>query len=85
MSELPKLESEELEIRIIEVAVLQKGKTIGDISATFVKLEDDGSGEYLKVYQANTGMQPGEVVFNVDEWSSIKTAIDFMVPNARSK
>ena len=83
--QVPKLESEELEIRIIEVAVLQKGKTIGDISATFVKLEDEGLGEYLKVYQANISMQPGEIAFNVNEWDSIKTAIDFMVPNVRSE
>ena len=85
MSELPKLENEALELRVIEVVVLQKGKTTADISATFVRIEDDGAGEYLKVHQDNTGVQPGEVAFNVNEWSSIKTAIDFMAPNVRSK
>jgi hypothetical protein len=49
--------------------------------ATTVSVDDEGSGEYVKAEQTNTGA----ILINPDEWPAIKEAIDRMISECRSE
>lgn len=81
--QLPVSKNPELEIRVLEIAVIKKNETYIHDRSTFVRLEDEGAGEFLKVYQTSDYLKSGEVYFNVDEWEDVKIAVDFMASIAR--
>lgn len=83
--QIPKPKNPEVEIRVLEIAVSPVGAHYFDIASTFVKIEDEGAGEYLKVYQCDDSAKPGEVYLNAGEWEDVKKAIDFMAANVRTE
>lgn len=83
--QIPKSKNTEVEIRVLEIAIAPVGAHYFDIASTFVKIEDEGTGEYLKVYQRTDSAKPGEIYLNVEEWEDVKKAIDFMAANVRTE
>jgi len=46
------------------------------ISSTHISLEDDAAGPYIKISQSKNEANPGETVFDFDEFDEIVKAVD---------
>jgi hypothetical protein len=71
------------ETRTTRIVVLPKGEPIFAERATTIEIDDEGSGEYLKVSQT---LSDGGVtiVIDVAEWPRIRDAIDIMAGECRA-
>lgn len=68
--------SAEYEIQTRAWIVKPKGATIFDETATTIKRDDEGAGQFLKVVQHHDNIKPGEIQFGIEEWPAIKQAIE---------
>lgn len=61
--------------RTLSYVVHPSDKSIFDESATVVKIEDEGAGEFIEITQCpDTGSQ--SVRINPEEWNAIKNAVE---------
>ena len=74
----------EIETRVVKVMIAPKGERIFSEMATFVEIEDESAGEFVKVSQPITDRSAEFAVFiNKDEWPHIRDAIDNMIKECR--
>jgi hypothetical protein len=76
----------EYDVRVVKIVVAPNGEPIYSETATVVEIEDDATGEYVKVSQpvSHTGLAKS-VAFNPDEWPTMRGAIEYMLANCRDK
>ena len=72
--------NEEFEVVVTSVVVIPKGKTIYIYEGTSIRIEDEGTGEFIKVTQP---AERGSISIDKKEWETIKSAIDTMIKNLR--
>jgi len=71
-----------MEARVLSVVVAPEGEAIFSESATVVRIEDEGGGEYVVVSQESVpGL--GNIALNPEEWPALRDAIDRMVKECR--
>ena len=71
-----------MEARVLSVVVAPEGEAIFSESATVVRIEDEGGGEYVVVSQESVpGL--GNIAINPEEWPALRDAIDRMVKECR--
>jgi hypothetical protein len=63
--------------RMTKVVVVQQGKPIFHESATFIEIEDDAAGEYIKLIQERD-QERQTLAFDREEWSAVRESIDAM-------
>ncbi len=71
-----------MEARVLSVVVAPEGEAIFSESATVVRIDDEGGGEYVVVSQEGVPGR-GNVAINPEEWPDIRDAIDRMVKECR--
>ena len=72
--------------RYTQITVAPEGEPIFSEQATHVSIEDEGSGEFLKVSQINHHAQKkGAFEITPEEWPTIRDAIDAMVAACRKE
>lgn len=72
--------------RITQLTILPEGDSIFSSMATQISIEDDGSGEYVRVtnYNGKKG-KGGEIEINPEEWITLRGAINAMVSSCRKE
>jgi hypothetical protein len=70
------------ESRVIKVIVAPKGEPIFSSLATFIEIDDEAAGEYVKITQP-TRHEDGNVCFDRDEWELVKLEVDKAFANCR--
>jgi hypothetical protein len=70
------------ESRVIKVIVAPKGDPIFSELATFVEIDDEAAGEYVRITQPSRH-EDGTVCFDGNEWELIKLEIDKAFANCR--
>ena len=74
----------EIETRVVKVMIAPKSERIFSEMATFVEIDDEAAGEFVKVSQPITDRSAEFAVFiNKDEWPHIRDAIDKMIKECR--
>lgn len=78
-SEFP-TSTDRYDVRIIKIAVIPKGEPLFSEMSTYIAIEDEAAGEFVKISQegGHTDMAKS-IIVSPNEWGSIKAAIDFMV------
>ena len=71
------------ETRTLKVGVCLKGKPTFDESMTTIEIDDEASGEYLKITQDREGVESGTIYIDPYEWPAIKMAIEKMIKECR--
>ena len=71
-----------MEARVLSVVVAPEGEAIFSESATVVRIEDEGGGEYVVVSQEIVPGR-GNIAINPEEWPALRDAIDRMVKECR--
>ena len=64
---------------ITQVTVLARDRWMYDESATTVRIDDEGDGPFIVVAQDPDTKDEQAIRMNVDEWPTIRMAIDRMV------
>jgi hypothetical protein len=72
-----------MKIRVTQLTVVPDGKPIFDESATQVEITDEGGGEFLVIRQ--TGAGGGQIRLDVDEWPTIREAIERMIDEVKEQ
>lgn len=68
--------------RTLSVIVLPEDESIFCESATTVRIDDSGAGEYVAVVQYHdSGVQ--QIAINPEEWPMVRVAIDDMVAKCK--
>lgn len=66
------------------LVVLPKGEPLFSECATYVRMEDEAAGPFVVMTQhPDSGTQ--ELRFDLDEWDSIKSAVDSLVGEYQGK
>lgn len=71
-----------MEARVLSVVVAPEGEAIFSESATVVRIEDEGGGEYVVVSQESVP-ERGNIAINPEEWPALRDAIDRIVKECR--
>ena len=71
-----------MEARVLSVVVAPEGEAIFSESATVVRIDDEGGGEYVVVSQESVPGR-GNIAINPEEWPTLREAIDRMVNECR--
>lgn len=71
--------------RYTRLTVLPEGDPIFSENATHVTIEDEASGEYVRLTQYSDNADNGEVNINPEEWPAIRDAINTMVVACRKE
>lgn len=71
--------------RNTRVTVLPVGEPIFSEMATHISIEDEGTGEYIRLTQFNGMTEKGEVNINPEEWLTLRGAINTMVSSCRKE
>lgn len=71
-----------MEARVLSVVVAPEGEAIFSESATVVRIDDEGGGEYVVVSQESVPGR-GNIAINPEEWPALRDAIDRMVKECR--
>ena len=73
------------DVRIIKIAVMPKGQPVFSELSTYVAIEDEAAGEFVKISQegGHTDMEKW-IIVNPEEWPAIRGAIDYMVSQCGS-
>lgn len=70
-----RLSKNNIKTRVLSYVVYPVDKSIFDDSATVVKIEDEGAGEFIEITQCpDTGTQ--SIRINPEEWNNIKDAVE---------
>lgn len=72
-----------MEARVLSVVVAPEGEAIFSESATVVRIDDEGGGEYVVVDQDSIPGR-GNVAINPEEWPDIRDAIERMMKECRA-
>lgn len=65
------------ETRITQVTVVKEGSPIFDQSATEVRIEDDGGGEFLELVQHPDDRDGDQILrFDPKEWDAVVEAVE---------
>ena len=74
------ISTDSYDVRIIKIAVVPKGQPIFSELSTYVAIEDEAAGEFVKISQegGHTDMAKW-ITVNPEEWPAIRNAIDYMV------
>lgn len=67
------------------MAVAPEGEPIFSEMATHISIEDEASGEFVKVWQISDHAEKGAIAINPDEWPSLCDAIDTMIAACRKE
>lgn len=78
MKETPKYEQ-----RVHTIVVVPAGKQIFDESATYIGIEDEAAGEFIKVWQIRDDRDK-DVRIDPEEWPVIRDAIDKIMKECRN-
>lgn len=72
--------SEKYETRVTRVTVLPEGEPVFSERATHIEIEDEASGEFVKVSQEGGHVDASKFVMFGDraEWTAIRSAVDAM-------
>lgn len=74
----------EIETRVVKVMIAQKGERIFSELSTFVEIDDEAAGEFVKVSQPLTHKSAEFAVFIAkEEWPHIRDAIENMINQCR--
>ena len=71
------------ETRTTKVTIVPKGQPIFNQEATEVEIVDEAAGEYVEVRQCSD-QYDGKIGITVEEWPTIRKAIDDMLGRCRS-
>ena len=71
-------------IRITRLTIAPEGEPIFSESATHVEIEDEASGEFIRIRQINDNAQPGEISIDVSQWPLFKEAVEAMISHIQS-
>lgn len=73
-----------MERRVLKVSVLPEGESLFSERSTEIEIEDEGAGEFVKVRQEGGHTDYSKhLLFDPDEWPSIRDAIDQMIGECR--
>lgn len=79
-------EPTKLECRVVKLCVVPEGEPIFSEQATFVEIDDDAAGEYVKVTQHGGHIDNSKsLAIDPTEWPAVKAAIDRMIAECRSE
>ena len=72
------------ETRVIKVIVVPKGEPLFSELATFIEIDDEAAGEYIKISQPSR-QENGTVCFDGEEWELVRLEIDKAFANCRKE
>lgn len=75
-------DSDDYETRTTEVAVCRKCDGLWSETATRVRVQSEGAGEFIEIVQVHR-TDCGTIGVNRDEWTLLRDAIDKMIGNCR--
>jgi hypothetical protein len=70
------------EIRTTKVSVVPKGEPLFNQEATEIEIVDEAAGEFIEVRQCSDAYD-GKIGITVEEWPTIRKAIDDMIDRCR--
>jgi hypothetical protein len=62
--------------RITEMTVIEEGEDLNTVFATIIRIEEEGTGEYVTVKQ-DYAIGDG-IILDYDQWKVIKSTVDKM-------
>lgn len=62
--------------RITEMTVIEEGEDLNTIFATIIRIEEEGTGEYVTVKQKCA--EGDGIILDYDQWKVIKSTVDKM-------
>lgn len=69
------------EARFTELVVMQEGKEIFDDTATTIRIEDEGGGEFVTIGQPGNNDRPLRI--DPTEWPYVRAAINEMIKKCK--
>lgn len=76
----------EHEIRIMRVMITPTGQPSYGEHATFVEIEDDACGEFVKVWQNDAHLSLAKAIaIDPEEWPILRETIDAMMSRCRAE
>jgi hypothetical protein len=73
-----------MQTRIVKVMVAPEGANLFDLGVTFLEIDDESGGEFVRVKQnASTGIS--EITIDPDEWPQLRAAIDDFIKFCREE
>jgi hypothetical protein len=71
------------ETRTTKVVIVPKGEPLFNQEATEIEIVDEAAGEFVEVRQCSDAYD-GKIGITVEEWPTIRNAIDDMLGRCRS-
>ena len=71
--------------RLTQLTVLPEGEPIFSEMATQITIEDEATGEYVKVWQIRDHAEKGIIEISPEEWPTLRDAIDDMIFECRKE
>lgn len=71
--------------RCTQLTVLPEGEPIFSEMATQITIEDESTGEYLKVKQMWDSPENGTIAISPEDWPVLRDAIDDMISECRKE
>ena len=71
--------------RLTQLTVLPEGEPIFSEMATQITIEDEATGEYVKVWQIRAHAEKGIIEISPEEWPILRDAIDDMIFECRKE
>jgi hypothetical protein len=72
------------DVRVVEIAVMQKGQPLFSELTTRISLDDEAAGEFVKVMQEGGHTDIAKwIAIEPSEWPTLRDAIEYMVGQCR--
>lgn len=71
--------------RLTQLTVLPEGEPIFSEMATQITIEDEATGEYVKVKQMWDSSENGTIAISPEDWPILRDAIDDMIFECRKE
>lgn len=76
--------NKKMEERIIKIVVAPEGEPIFSRFATFIEIDDEVGGEFIKISQHPDDGDCCELRIDPDEWDAIDSAVRKMISTCRN-
>lgn len=69
--------------KITAITICNDGGAVASESSTVIEIDDEGSGEYIRITQPYADVQDKGIGMTKEEWPMIKKAIEKMLKNCK--
>lgn len=76
--------TDELEVRVLEIAVMPKGEPVFSETTTRIGIDSSGTGEMVKISQEGGHTDVAKwILITPNEWSVLRDAITYMIDQCK--